>query len=66
MALVLVIILLDGDGRFYIIGGTIELRSLIFGSVILDILILLYLLVVKLSIIHRAPRFLIYLRKSTI
>ena len=66
MALVLVLVLLDGDGRFYIIGDTIELRSLILSSVILNIPLLLYLLVVKLAIMHRAPTFLIYLRKYTI
>ena len=53
--LVLVLVLLDGDGWFYIIGDTIELRSLILSSVILDITLLLYLLVAKLTIKHRAP-----------
>ena len=66
VALALVLVLLDGDGRFYILGDTIELRSLIFSSVILNIPLLLYLLVVKLTIIHRAPPFLIDLRKYTI
>ena len=66
MALALVLVLLDGDGRFYILGYTIELRLLILSSVILDIPLLLYILVVKLTIIHRAPPFLIYWRKYTI
>ena len=66
VALVLVLVLLDGDGRFYILGDTIELRSLILSSVILNIPLLLYLLVVKLAIMHRAPPVLIYLRKYTI
>ena len=66
MALALVLVLLDGDGRFYILGDTIELISLIFSSVILNIPLLLYLLVVKLTIMHRAPPFLIDLRKYNI
>ena len=66
MALALVLVLLDGDGRFYIIGDTIELISLIFSSVILNIPLLLYLLVVKLAIMYMTPPVLIDLRKYTI
>ena len=51
---------------FYIVGDTIELRSLIFSSVISNITLLLYLLVVKLAIIHRSPPVLIDLKRSTI
>ena len=67
MDLELALVLLDGDGRFYIIGDTIELISLIFSSVILNIPLLLCILVVKLAIIHSPPTpFVIDLRKSTI
>ena len=66
MALALVLVLLDGDGGVYILGDTIELRYLIFSSVIPDIPLLLYLLVVKLTIMHSAPTVLIYLRKYNI
>ena len=66
MALVLVLVLLDGDGRVYILGDTIELRFLIFSSFIFNIPLLLYLLVVKLAIMYRAPTFLIDLRKYNI
>ena len=62
MALELVLVLIDWDGRFYILGDNIELTSLIFSSVNLDIPLLLYLLFVTLAIMNRAPSIFIDLR----